>query len=1087
MRFSTRVVVSRFLDLFLFLTFCALIQAQTFRGGIAGTVTDSSGAVVPHAKLTIVGTDTGFTRSSQSTNSGDFAFQDLPLGRYSLTVQAGGFAANQINNISVRPGQIYSLKVVLKIASATQEVEVNAAAIALDTQSSTTNAVVNDAAVQNIPLNGRDFTQLLKTVPGYNGSGSLNGARTNQMNWEIDGADNNDLWQNTDAANQGGVAGIAGVLIPIESIDQFTVQTDANAESGRNGGGLISVAIKSGTNNIHGSMYYFNRNEFFAEKSPFLPAATRKPELRNQQWGAAVGGPIRKDKLFYFGNFERQNYVIQNQAFATEPTQAYITAAEAVLSANNVPVNPLSLSVLALWPEANQPVGPASAGNFYDSRPQNGYSDNTILKLDYTISDKQSLSVRGFVGLGIQYAADGTNIFNYYQEAPDHTQNYMIVHNWAITPHLANQALVGVGVFDQTFNDADHSYDMPALGLNTGVTTPALFGAPTITIDGGIDETGETQPLGREDITGQFVDTATYIFGRHQVRFGGEIRRSYMNLLYQPGVRGTFLFTGTATDTAVSGFTQPQGTPYYATCGSTAVCALADYLAGYVANSSIVQGSLQRDIYVNTFDAFAEDQFQVTPSLSLNYGLRYLYNGPFSSTGVLSVFNPTSPNANAFGLVLASQNGGAYPRDLTNLAPRFGFAFHAAAKTVLRGTYGIYYDVPNLNGFFDNSLRNGATIGVQANPIGATPVETLSRNYYQWTTNVDPFTSAAAPPTMGLSTVGSNFRTAYVQNFNLNLEYQLSQNSLLQVAYVGSLGRRLFGLYDVNQAAPGPGTSTAVELTRRPYYTDTAIPNHAILMGIDEFDSEAHSNYNSLQVMMRASNFHGLTGQGSFTYSHALDTDSATRGFAPQYTPDANAEYGNSTFDDKFTFNSYLVYDVPKFSSRMPLLTGGWQGNAFITYFTGTPINVTVGTDNSGTGEFQDRMTQVANPKSGVARGLTVKTTGSAPVYPWYNTAAFAVPAQGTFGNMARDALRGPNFFTTDASLVKNTRMGDRFTLQLRAECFNIFRTLNLANPSGSHSSGTFMESTATRNSGSAPGIGPGEPFNVQFAGKIIF
>jgi Carboxypeptidase regulatory-like domain/TonB dependent receptor len=1062
-------------------------QAQTFRGGIAGTVVDSSGAVVPNAKLSIVSLDTGFTRVSQSTSSGDFAFQDLPLGHYSLTVDAEGFARNKVDNIVLRPGQIYSLNVQLKIASSSQEVVVNAAAVALDTQSSTNNAVVNDTAVQNIPLNGRDFTQLLKTSPGYNGSGSLNGARTNQMNWQIDGADNNDLWQNTDAANQGGVAGIAGVLIPVEAIDQFTVQTEAGAEMGRNGGGLISLAIKSGTNSLHGSAYYFNRNEFFAEKSDFLPSTTRKPELRNQQFGSSIGGPIRKNRLFYFLNYERQMYVIQNQALATEPTQAYISAAEAVLSANNVPVDPLSLNVLSLWPEADQAVGPASSGNFYDSQPQKGYSDNTILKLDYTISGTQSLSIRGFVGLGQQYAATATNIFNYYQVAPDHTQNYMIVHNWAITPHLTNQALFGYGVFDQTFNDADHSQDMPAIGLNTGVTNPSLFGAPTITIDGGIDEVGDTQPLGRLDITGHFTDTATYLFGKHQVRFGGELRRSYMNLLYQPGVRGTFLFTGTATDYALTGFVQPQGTPYYQTCGTTAICALADYLAGYVANSSIVQGSLQRNIYENSFDLFAQDQYQATPNFTLNYGARYTYNGPFSSTGVLSDFRPTASQANAFGLVLANQVGGAYPRDWANLAPRFGFAYHATPKTVIRGTYGVYFDVPNLNGFFDNSLKNGATIGVQANPIGSTPVETLSRNYYEWTLNVDPFTSATAPPTQGLSTIGPNFRTAYIQNFNLNTEYQINHNTLLQIGYVGSLGRRLFGLYDINQAAPGPGNSTAVELTRRPYYTDTSILNHAILTGIDEFDSEGHSNYNSLQVMLRTSSYHGLTAQGGYTYGHALDTVSTTRGVAPQYTPDSAAEYGNSSFDNKHTFNAYAVYQVPNFTTRMPWLSAGWQGNAFITYFTGTPINVTVGTDNSGTGEFEDRMSQIANPSAGVSRRLTVLTPGSAPVYPWYNTAAFVVPAQGTFGNMARDSLRGPNFFTTDASLVKNTRLNERLTFQLRAECFNIFNYLNLANPTASHSSGTFMESTATRNSSSAPGIGPGEPFNVQFAGKFIF
>ena len=320
--------VSWTLSLWLLLLTAQVLMAQTFRGGISGTVTDASGAVVPNAKLTLLANDTEATHNSVTTGAGDFAFQDLPLGADTLTVDAPGFAQSKVADIMVRPGQVFSLVVKMTVAAASQEVQVNAAAITVDTQSATNSAVVNDQAVQNIPLNGRDFTQLIKTAPGYNGAGSINGTRTNQDNWQIDGADNNDLWQNTDAANQGGVGGIAGVLIPVEAIDQFSLQTQGNAEIGRNGGGLISLAIKSGTNSLHGSAYYFNRNELFAAKSPFLPSTTRKPELRNQQFGGSVGGPIVKNKFFYFMDYERQMYVIQNQAFATEPTGAYATAAE---------------------------------------------------------------------------------------------------------------------------------------------------------------------------------------------------------------------------------------------------------------------------------------------------------------------------------------------------------------------------------------------------------------------------------------------------------------------------------------------------------------------------------------------------------------------------------------------------------------------------------------------------------------------------------------------------------------------------------------------------------------------------------------
>jgi hypothetical protein len=222
----------KFVLMLFVLAMTQVMTAQTFRGGIAGTVQDSSGAAVPNAKISLTGTDTGFKREMNSTSSGDYSFQDLPLGAYSVEVSGAGFQPTKIDKINVRPGQVYSLDVKLGVASSNEQVEVNAAAISLDTVSSTNNAVVNEKAVANIPLNGRDFTQLIKIVPGYNGAGSLNGTRTNQNNYQIDGADNNDIWQNGAAANQGGVGSIAGVTIPIDAIDQFTVQSQETQKPG---------------------------------------------------------------------------------------------------------------------------------------------------------------------------------------------------------------------------------------------------------------------------------------------------------------------------------------------------------------------------------------------------------------------------------------------------------------------------------------------------------------------------------------------------------------------------------------------------------------------------------------------------------------------------------------------------------------------------------------------------------------------------------------------------------------------------------------------------------------------------------------
>jgi hypothetical protein len=1066
-----------------------MASAQTFRGGIAGTVQDSTGSLVPNVKITLSGTDTGSSRQITSSSSGDYSLQDLPLGLYSVTVEAPGFQTTKIDGIAVRPGQVYSLTIKLVVASSSQVVDVSAAAVTLDTVSSTNNSVVGDKAVANIPLNGRDFTQLIKIVPGYNGAGSLNGTRTNQNNYQIDGADNNDIWQNSAAANQGGVGSIAGVTIPIDAIDQFTVQSQGNAEAGRNGGGLISLAIKTGTNRLHGSAYYFNRNEFFAARSPFLVAGQRKATLRNQQFGGSLGGPIIKDKLFFFANYERQTFTIGSIA-STEPTTAYVQAGTALLAKHGIAVNPLSLSVLSIWPQGNKPAGPAASGNYFDPRPQKGYSDNAIGNVMYNLTPRQTLRAQAFIGTGRQYETIGTNVYEYYEVAPDITQNFSLTHNWAVSDHISNQALAAVGVFNQTFNDANHSYNMPALGLNTGVTNPALFGAPTISITG-FDTTGVTQPLGRKDYTGHITDVATWLTGRHQFRFGGEYRRNYMDLQYQRNVRGTFTFNGTASSNAA--ITLPVGATSYTTdttVGSD-VRAFADYLAGYVASSSFTQGYLRRSIFQNTFALFAQDQFQVSPSLTLNYGVRYDYNAPLTSDGVLSVYRPGASGADGYGLVLAGNNGQPpiYNGNKTNVSPRFGLSYQAASRLVIHATYGLYFDAPNFNGFFDNRPGNGGAVGVQGNNTGTTPVRNVSPSFYQWQTGANPFNITPGPTTIfGQASISPNFKTAYIQNYNLNTQFQVSRNTIATVAYVGSVGRRLFNLSDINQARPGTTNTSTAEVARRPIYTNKTVANYATIGALNEIQSEGSSSYSSLQASIRTSGFHGLTAQGSYTYGHALDVISSTRGLAPQDSANLAGDYGNADFDVRHTFNGYIVYEAPQIGHRLPILTKGWQGNTFITAFTGTPFSIKVGSDISGTGENQDRVNVVPGVATKTASGNTLITpTTGTPYAQIFNIAAFTNPAAGNFGTSARNAFRGPGFATVDASLVKNTPIHEGISLQLRAEMFNIFNRTNLSNPTATLSSSTFGRSTSTRNSGGAPGIGPGEPFNVQFAGKIIF
>src|SRR5712671_5317992 len=339
-----------FLAVVMILTLGVAANAQTFRGAINGTVTDPSGAVVPNAQVKAAENSTGIDHTTATTSDGAFAFQDIPLGFYKVTVTASGFPVYTVDKVEVTAGTIYTLAVKLSLQQQATTVEVSAAALSLDTTTATQNMTITSDVVQDIPLNGRDFTQLVAVSPGYGGYsvggfGSLNGTRANQMNWQIDGVDNNDFWHNIPAVNQGGVSGIAGVVLPIDSIDEFSAQTQAGPEAGRNAGGTVNLVIKSGSNGIHGSVYYYNRNEFYAAHSPFWIRSTtvpKAPRLRNENYGFSVGGPIIKNKTFNFASYEKQQYIIGLSGLATEPSEAWVAKAGTLLT--NAGITQISLA-----------------------------------------------------------------------------------------------------------------------------------------------------------------------------------------------------------------------------------------------------------------------------------------------------------------------------------------------------------------------------------------------------------------------------------------------------------------------------------------------------------------------------------------------------------------------------------------------------------------------------------------------------------------------------------------------------------------------------------------------------------------------
>jgi hypothetical protein len=1055
-----------------------LAGAQTFRGAINGTITDPVGAAIPGAHVQIADDATGVVRQTVSAGGGDFNFPDLALGSYTITVTTQGFDTVKVTKVGVSAGAIHTVPVKLTVAQQATTIEVSGSALALDTTTPVQTTTIPSKTVQDIPLNGRDFTQMIGLAPGFAGyslqaNGSVNGTRSNQVNWQIDGSDNNDLWHNIPAVNQGGVENIAGVTLPIDSVEEFSLQTQSSPETGRNPGGTVNLVTKSGTNQIHGTAYYFNRNEALAVASPFI---TNNPPLRNEQWGASAGGPFWKDHTFWFANFEKQKFKIAPGSQGTEPSTAYQAQALALLQQYGAGVNSATNALLStLWP-ADVLAGPAQSPNNISSAPETGYSYNGVIKIDHNFNEKQSLSARAFLGQGNQIApVCGTCTIPYYFEvAPIHVYNYSIVHNWTLSPRITNQINIGVNYFNQVFSDQQTGFNVDALGF---VTNSPYTQAPNIKITG-FEPIGETPPEGRNDITGHIDEALAWSLGKHQIRFGGEFRQAQIDEFYQRHSTGTFSFTGSQGPWCTIG----------GNCSGNAA-ALADFMGGYLATASIARGNAERQVFINTFDLFAQDSWQISPTLNINYGVRYDYLQPMHSDYQnLSVFRPelTASNGLAFQ---GNQISEVYPSDWMNFSPRLGFSYAPAMGkgTVLRGGFGMFFDTPNANPFLDNRPGNNAPNGLEGNPGGPDPVFTVASSPTPGTPSIIPglpilpsgtVTCNAANP-CGVFSVDRNFRTPYNFNYNLQLEQSLGSKALFQIGYVGSEGRRLLSLLNINQ--PFLGGSVA-----RPY--SSTYPQYG---DINQVESIGTSNYNALQTVFRVSSMRGLTMQFSYTWSHNLDEVTQYRGQLPQDSTNFKGEYGNSDYDTRNTFVGFANYSIPAF--RGPeRLTHGWQVNTIITIKGGQPINLLDGTDTTGTNEFSQRPDQVGDPFAGVSH--KVQNVDGSRFVQWFNPAAFADPAPATYGNYRRNSIFGPGFASADLSLFKNTPITERVNTQFRVEMFNITNRLNLASPgplqlgNNATGSGSFGQTSSTIGAGNyAPGIGPGEPFNTQLALKIIF
>ena len=1099
------------------------VNAQTFRGTINGTVTDPSGALVPNATVKASEIATGIDHTTSTTSDGAFAFQDIPLGQYKITVTATGFPAYTVDKVEVSAGQIYTLNVKLSLQQQTTTVEVSAAALTLDTTTQTQTMTIPDDVVQNIPLNGRDFTQMIGIAPGFGGYnvggfGSLNGTRPNQINWQINGVDNNDFWHNIPAINQGGVSGIAGTVLPIDATEEFSVQTSSGPEGGRNAGGTANIVLKSGTNDIHGSVYYYNRNEAFADHSPFFVPApgTKAPRERNENYGFSAGGPIIKNKTFAFASYEKNDFVFGLSGIATEPSDLWVNQALAVLAAHGITESAASKTAIGtsgFWPRSGSSsiAGlPATTGNFFSPSTEFGYSYNGVGRLDHQISDKHHLSLHAIIGQGNQVAPLGgspalgtasSNLAYYFEVAPLHDGNYGAVLNSALSSRWTNQFLFGASYFNQLFHDNNSSFDTKAMGifLSPDATNHGqpIHGAPNVIIappsksgSGGFEQIGLTPPEGRSDLTLHFTDIVSYSIGKHQFRFGAEYRHGKLNEFYHRRGTGKFVFDGSAGPWANDPVTATE-TPI--------TKALADFLAGdvsacdnfhtvannFTCGSTIAVGNPERFVHVNAFNAYVQDSWQLTRRLNVSYGLRYEYFGPMQSDTPSNIANFVPGT----GFVLQSSRA-LFDPGKNHFGPRLGFAYQPTAKgdLVVRGGFGVFYDQINLNPFLDFRPPVSAPSGIQGNPFGSTPVSTYSRNGYNWSTVQaggasifpgvkacsDPNCAAATDPKgLGAYSVSPNFRVPYFYNYNLQVEKGFGNSAVFQIGYVGSQGRKLNIVSDINQGG--------------------AFPNFGHILQLNTIGT---SNYNALQTIFRTRAWRGLSSQFAYTWAHALDEISEYRGQVLDDAFNRHIDYGNSDFDTRHLFTITGTYDVPK----APWATSAWSKRAFNDWQISSVMNWHSGQPSD---EGRLGLDLIGKPYAGISH----KFDPSFGVQ-WWNPAAFCSPGgsacPGAADNLSRNKFYGPAFGDVDLSFIKNIPITERVRVQLRADFFNLLNRINLSSGVGAvgstcspdpvlktgictTSSGFGQVTDTIGDFNGAPAIGPGEQRNIQLVAKIIF
>jgi outer membrane receptor protein involved in Fe transport len=1009
-------------------------------GAVLGTVTDSGGAVIPNASVQVRNVGTGQVQQVATDGQGRYTVPDLPIGNYEAQASAQGFQTTVRRGITLTVGQQAIVDFSLQVGQAQQTVTVEADVSQVDTVSTAVSSYVEQKQINDLPLNGRNFTDLVTLVPGVAGGSqvgnggsnllygtennfSVSGARSEGQAYLLDSTDIQGFW------NHGSGSGVMGTTLGIEAISEFSVLTNTYSAQFGGNGAVVNAVSKSGTNESHGSAYEFLRNSALDARNFFDGSSV--PAFRQNQFGGSVGGPIKKDKLFFFVNDEELRKV---QGVTVPALIPDANAHLGIVNGVNVGVNPAIAPILNLYP-ATTLTSPTGIVTVPEVDSNVGNENYLLARIDYTMSAKDSLFVR-YVrdAASVTYPFLGSPLPPRWPEVGDTGNHFATVeYRRVISPTMVNLLRFSFTRTRETDVQA-HPDQTPALdffperGQNGGVNITGLSSIGT-SIFAPLLEVQNKFPVG---------DDVFWTHGAHSLRFGASFSRIQSNFQQQGWWGGFYTFPGLAA------FLQGQPVLFQ--------------------GPEPGQTDSYRDFREVDLSGYIQDEWKALSKLTFNVGVRYDFvSNP--TTNVHPLNNLINP---PFGTFQRVPNVFASNPSLHNVSPRVGIAYDPFGdhKTAIRAGFGIFYD--------PIEARSYAS-GYYFNPPYALAFVPLPQF-------PNPFPGKLPPPAQLVGVDYNTTTTPRMYQWNFNIQHQLFESTSLTVGYVGSRGVHLYAARDINPVLPSVVNGQTV-------YGVPIGPSRAGITSNPRLNpagaalsSEApigDSSYNSLQVGLNRRFSHGVQGQLSYTWSKCMDNASGTYGLEggiPWSVP-LNGSYdrGRCLFDRPQVFRASGVYALP---FKQNILVKGWQMSGELTAQSGSPWNVTVGFDQAGDVVAGSERPNLVMPADQIMQNN---------VNQWVNPAGFSLPAAGTFGNLQRDFLAGPGIVDFDWALMKETPIKERSRLQFRAEFFNILNHPNFALPLA----GAFVQ---TPNGGGVPNPTFGKitatttsSRQIQFALKLLF